>query len=132
MNRLLTVLLTVTLISCGEGAGSSSGRTSDPSVQQENSYGPAPHNDVEVEEEGDVEILDATDEDSGPDDAEEYVPDYNLAPTAQQRMNELLQSSSYTRNSGKPKRSKIATQLNREDFRKSDGSKFKRRDIPKG
>jgi hypothetical protein len=59
------------------------------------------------------------------------VIDPELSQTASEGMAELMKDADYIRASGKLKRAKLARQLNRENFRKSDGSKFRRRDIPK-
>jgi hypothetical protein len=88
---------------------------------------PPVHQEVEIEPSGDVDMEDDINE----DDNETYEPDINLPQTASQRMTELMQDYHYIRNSGKLKRKKLARQLNKDGFRKSDGSKFRRRDIPK-
>lgn len=104
-----------------------------------------PHNQVEIVNSGDVEVTDYV-----PDDNEEFAPnqaqeaqleeneesevfeeDSQLSDPARQRMDMLMNDSDYQRNGNKLKRTKIAHRLNREGYRKSDGSRFRRRDIPK-
>ena len=138
--RNIILILFVYLVSCTNASNSKQSEASSSSSNENNETSqpaqPAStntsepqsirHNDVEIEEEGDTEI-----EDDVTDEAEPYEPDVNLSKTSQDRMNELISDSKYIRNSGKLKRAKIARQLNRDGYRKSDGSKFRRRDIPK-
>ncbi|WP_416438862.1 hypothetical protein [Phnomibacter sp. MR] len=65
------------------------------------------------------------------DDNEPYTEDNLLTPSTNTRLNELVHDSEFNSSGGRIKRSKIARQLNREGFRKSDGRMFRRRDIPK-
>lgn len=131
MRIILAIFVLALLVSCGSSDTSYQGAKYQESGYQDSSqYGSVEsatqHEDVEVVGEGDVEI-----EDQVPDETEEYVEDVSLANEARERMISLASSSSYTRNNGKLKRGRIAKQLNREGYRKSDGSRFRRRDIPK-
>lgn len=78
--------------------------------------------DYNIESEDDSEVEDAT---------EPYIENIEGSSKLRARMYELLHDSTYIRENGIVKRAKLARRLNLEGFRKADGTKFRRRDIPK-
>lgn len=120
MREIIICLLSFTYLSCGNGNNKNDTDVTYPMPQE--------HQPVEVTQEGKVEVTDDPDEG---EDNEPYIADQDLSPTSSQRMQELLTNSNFLRNNGKAKRKKIAKQLNEDGFRKSNGEKFRVRDIPK-
>ncbi len=104
-----------------DNSGNSSNYDYNSTENQNTSEQYETHENVEVEYEGDVNI----------EDEVEYIPDYNLDNNTLNKLQELCDNSNYIKNNGKLKRFKIARYLNKNGYRKSNGDRFRIKDIPR-
>jgi hypothetical protein len=139
--NILIVLLFImqASFSCNEGGGGGESYntkrpTSQPSSTKndENLYSPqpAPENPSGVTEstERDIpkeDLIEREEDDNEPYQAAQVVDH------VQEYLNKLMRSKEYKRRNGSLKRGKIARKLNDMGYKKKNGDRFSRRDIPK-